>query len=183
MSQQFVMGVTCPKCKAAPGKRCRSVIGRPRSYHNERLEVAAVLRNGPRTPDNEKGLCRCDCPDGPCEHVWNRPATVQGIGVDGEITLEEPTLMCTRCGMFRFDHDNFRVPTRDKLDNFQFEMNPLARWVITRPGTPPTAWSGSRWVKVTRRYLPIDVQICNFSSRDAAQAYVDGYREALKGGV
>lgn len=48
-------------------------------------------------PGNKK--CKCECPDGPCEHKW-----------DGWIEFEEDngcagaTAVCSRCGMDAMTH-------------------------------------------------------------------------------
>ena len=70
------------------------------------------MRMKARVPINEKGLCRCGCPEGACEHAWTRPATVVGIDADGRQHGPEETVMCSKCGMFKWDHDDFLVPYR-----------------------------------------------------------------------
>ena len=40
--------------------------------------------------------CYCDCPEGPCEHVWDGPA------YENE-SVSSAT--CSRCGMTAFSHD------------------------------------------------------------------------------
>lgn len=66
-----------------------------------------------RTYNMEKDLCRCACPSGICEHAWGPESAVAGINVDGKL-VNETTQLCSRCGLFRFDHDNFIVPGRKK---------------------------------------------------------------------
>lgn len=46
--------------------------------------------------------CRCQCPDGPCEHVWDGP------GVDFE--NGGGSVDCSRCGMVAMDHDLWVMP-------------------------------------------------------------------------
>jgi len=39
--------------------------------------------------------CKCQCPDGPCEHVWDHWAETENGG----------TAICSRCGMDAMSHD------------------------------------------------------------------------------
>jgi hypothetical protein len=65
-------------------------------------EVIASLEKGVVPPDvmvcgpGTFGVCKCNCPDGPCEHVW-----------DGEIVEEDgmTTVTCSRCGKWAVNHD------------------------------------------------------------------------------
>lgn len=43
------------------------------------------------------GECYCDCPDGPCQHIWNGPNVEfdDGQGV---------SRTCSRCGEMAFSH-------------------------------------------------------------------------------
>jgi len=45
--------------------------------------------------------CKCECPDGPCGHVWDGPPRVEG-------TMESAT--CSKCGMAAIDHDLWVSP-------------------------------------------------------------------------
>ena len=51
---------------------------------------------GPSTAE-----CKCQCPDGPCEHVWDGP----GFD-DGQLS----TATCSRCGMTAFAHSMWVNP-------------------------------------------------------------------------
>jgi hypothetical protein len=63
-------------------------------------EVSIHICRGSSSP-----TCRCECPDGPCEHVW-----------DGEWIEEETrggtlaSVTCSRCGMRAIDHDMWAAP-------------------------------------------------------------------------
>jgi hypothetical protein len=48
--------------------------------------------------------------------------------------------------------------------------DPLGRWIIVNDQNE--AWSGSQWVP-HRNKLPVNVQICNFPTREEAQTYLD----------
>ena len=50
--------------------------------------------------------CRCKCPDGECEHVWDGEwveEKFEGGGGTSSVT-------CSRCGMRRIDHDMWCGP-------------------------------------------------------------------------
>jgi hypothetical protein len=67
-----------------------------------RENIVGFIACGPNT-----AKCKCQCPDGPCEHVWDGPV----IGLLGYDTrLGRPyafgrSSTCSRCGMSAFDHD------------------------------------------------------------------------------
>jgi len=48
----------------------------------------------------------------------------------------------------------------------------MGRWIVINGQSEDLAWSGSRWVP-HRRGLPVDVQICNFATREEALAYAE----------
>jgi hypothetical protein len=56
---------------------------------------------------------------------------------------------------------------------FILRLNDLLRWIILSRDSPNLAWSGSRWVPHHQGIPTGNVQICNFETRDEAQAYVD----------
>lgn len=37
---RFVLGVICPMCSAAVGKKCKDIFGRSRPFHTARLSIA-----------------------------------------------------------------------------------------------------------------------------------------------
>ena len=47
--------------------------------------------------------CKCQCPDGPCEHQWDGAWYESEDGRMGTST-------CSRCGMHRIDHDLWVCP-------------------------------------------------------------------------
>jgi hypothetical protein len=46
-------------------------------------------------------ICKCQCPEGPCEHRWDGPIEEQG-----SVT----TVTCSRCGMSAFSHSMWVGP-------------------------------------------------------------------------
>lgn len=42
------------------------------------------------------GRCKCLCPDGPCEHVWDGPWVGDEMG---------ESVTCSRCAAVRMSHD------------------------------------------------------------------------------
>lgn len=56
---------------------------------------------GPSTP-----TCRCKCPDGPCEHVFDGPF-IEHRDEDG---CHTGTATCSRCGMEAIVHDLWVLP-------------------------------------------------------------------------
>ena len=55
---------------------------------------------GPSRP-----TCKCQCPDGPCEHEWGGWEEYEAPG-GGQIG----TQVCSKCGMARIDHDMWVMP-------------------------------------------------------------------------
>lgn len=45
--------------------------------------------------------CYCDCPDGPCQHVWDGPEYVEESEGGGYMS----SVTCSRCGMPAIYHD------------------------------------------------------------------------------
>lgn len=45
---------------------------------------------------SHSSICYCDCPDGPCQHVWNGPE---------EVGDNYSSVTCSRCGMSAISHD------------------------------------------------------------------------------
>ena len=45
--------------------------------------------------------CRCQCPDGPCEHEW----TGEVVTRDDEGRVRGASMACSRCGMTAMGHD------------------------------------------------------------------------------
>ncbi len=53
--------------------------------------------------DQETGtrkICRCECPDGPCEHQWDGPWVEINLGGGGG-----DSVTCSRCGITAIGHD------------------------------------------------------------------------------
>lgn len=57
------------------------------------------------------GKCKCNCPDGPCEHVWDGPV-VRDEDPDAEeimgaeyVPSAATTATCSRCGKWAINHD------------------------------------------------------------------------------
>lgn len=59
---------------------------------NKGIVPPGVMVCGPGT----FGQCKCNCPDGPCEHIW-----------DGEVVEEDgmSTATCSRCDKWQINHD------------------------------------------------------------------------------
>jgi hypothetical protein len=71
---------------------CRNRIG-------EKIDNITVhVCYGPGSPK-----CKCRCPDGPCEHVWDGPTWTSEDGRASSAT-------CGRCGMIAMDHDMWVLP-------------------------------------------------------------------------
>lgn len=51
--------------------------------------------------------CKCECPDGPCEHQWDGEP-YEGPGPFGDGYCESAT--CSKCGMPRINHDMWCGP-------------------------------------------------------------------------
>jgi hypothetical protein len=49
----------------------------------------------------------------------------------------------------------------------------MGRWVIAHGNHPGLAWSGSRWVRHDQGVPTGDAQVCNFTTREEAQEYVN----------
>lgn len=49
--------------------------------------------------------------------------------------------------------------------------NAIGRWILVHPENQLLGWSGSRWVPMDERGLPIIVQVSNFDTEDAAYNY------------
>ena len=62
------------------------------------IPVTTIHVCGPSRP-----RCKCRCPDGPCEHVWDGPWWESEDGTEGSAT-------CSRCGMLASDHDLWVAP-------------------------------------------------------------------------
>lgn len=56
-----------------------------------------IIVCGPSTPK-----CRCQCPDGPCEHQWDGPEIDLGGGAY--------SVTCSRCGKDAMSHDMWVAP-------------------------------------------------------------------------
>jgi len=50
-------------------------------------------------PSNQK--CKCECPNGPCEHVWDGPS---------HTTENSDSASCSRCGANAMAHDMWVMP-------------------------------------------------------------------------
>lgn len=61
-------------------------------------DVLQVVTCGPQS-----SKCRCQCPDGHCDHKWD------GEGWEGEDGLSGSST-CSRCGMIRMEHDTWVGP-------------------------------------------------------------------------
>jgi len=46
-------------------------------------------------------MCRCQCPQGPCEHQWDGPVVWEG---------DVESVACSKCGMTRRSHDLWTMP-------------------------------------------------------------------------
>lgn len=47
--------------------------------------------------------CKCQCPNGPCEHKWDGPVEESDSGLIGSVT-------CSRCGLWAMDHSMWVGP-------------------------------------------------------------------------
>jgi len=68
---------------------------------SDEKEVSVHICYGSGSP-----TCRCKCPDGPCEHVWDgewKDWTEPSGAHIGSVT-------CSKCGMARIDHDMWCGP-------------------------------------------------------------------------
>lgn len=80
-------------------------------------EVLASLKKGIVPPGvmvcgpGTFGKCKCNCPDGPCEHVWDGPEArdedPDAEEIEGENYVPSPvvTATCSRCGKWQINHD------------------------------------------------------------------------------
>ena len=49
--------------------------------------------------------CKCLCPDGPCEHVWDGPVEqLTSIDKNGEPYMSGETATCSKCRMTAIHH-------------------------------------------------------------------------------
>ena len=55
-------------------------------------------------PSTDK--CKCQCPDGPCEHIFDGP-TIEGDDIDGG---GWSSVTCSRCGMSALSHSMWVGP-------------------------------------------------------------------------
>lgn len=53
--------------------------------------------------------CKCECPDGPCEHQWDGPWVEFKNDHDSE-GLSGGSSSCSKCGMLSMDHDIWVLP-------------------------------------------------------------------------
>lgn len=62
---------------------------------------------------------------------------------------------------------------RDVKAEVCFTLNALGRFIIHKKDDFCSAWSGSRFVRVSRvpYGIPIKVQVCNFETLDEAKKY------------
>lgn len=88
--------VDCPNCKMLHGLRAR--LAARCGCAAEAIPVTTIHVCGP-----SRETCRCQCPDGPCEHVWDGPWAESEDGL-----LQTAT--CSRCGMWASDHDLWVAP-------------------------------------------------------------------------
>jgi hypothetical protein len=51
----------------------------------------------------QSAKCSCECPDGPCEHVWDGELYTSSDGLGESAT-------CSRCGMVAMHHDMWVMP-------------------------------------------------------------------------
>ena len=63
----------------------------------ESNDKVTVFACGPST-----GKCKCQCPDGPCEHKWDGKEVQVGPG--------GWSITCSKCGMAAMDHDLWVMP-------------------------------------------------------------------------
>jgi hypothetical protein len=66
-----------------------------------------IITCGPGTPK-----CECQCPDGPCERVWDG-SEIELISYDarhGRPYVSGSSATCSRCGMGAYDHDLWVSP-------------------------------------------------------------------------
>jgi hypothetical protein len=61
-------------------------------------EKTTIFVCGPSNP-----RCKCQCPDGPCEHVWDGEEVEFDNGQCVSVT-------CSRCGMSAFSHSMWVGP-------------------------------------------------------------------------
>ena len=65
---------------------------------DEKESKITVYACGPST-----AKCKCQCPDGPCEHKWDGPDEEFDGGRGVSVT-------CSRCGMSAFQHSLWTGP-------------------------------------------------------------------------
>lgn len=63
---------------------------------SDEKEVHIHICLGPSSPK-----CRCECPDGPCEHQWDGEAVDEEFEGGGGCS----SATCSKCGMRAIDHD------------------------------------------------------------------------------
>lgn len=115
------------------------------------------MKEGRNPANRDGGLCECACSSGgACRHDWSQPALMQGVGEDGTVTAETSTSMCTRCGMFKWDHDNFYV-TGKQRDEAAFQR--------------ATAKEQAK-IDRARRFLEGTLAVGDAEARDFAHRYV-----------
>ena len=58
------------------------------------------------------------------------------------------------------------------MNRVHLRQNGFGRWIVVSSADVETAWSGSRFVKITEEGFPAtDVQVSNLDSREEAAAY------------
>lgn len=78
-----------------------------KAIHAKRREQTLMEKETPQVTaiacGPSTGKCKCQCPDGPCEHVWDGPEIEL---MDGQCV----TVTCSRCGMSAYSHSMWVGP-------------------------------------------------------------------------
>lgn len=125
----------------------------------------------PARPDVDLTLCwKCGVeiiPD-PGTHLW-RPLTAAEILVKHETIRRCRELFLTVTWAEYLCALDEWLAIREQ-PAIRLAESIMGRWIIVHGQNPDLAWSGSRWVPHTRG-LPINIQVCNFETRQQAHEY------------